>query len=187
MILPDHELRRRLVVPVAEGGILVSPLADGAVQPSTIDLRLGDTIQTFSRGDRFDPHTGIVPEPITHTIAPGGCWYLFPDTFALAATLEHVELPDSLDATLEGKSSLARVGLQIHTAGYVDAGWRGNLTVELKNVGPLTLTLRPGMFIAQIRFHMLLSACEMPYGSPSLNSKYQNSVGPVPARIGAAS
>ena len=108
---------------------------------------------------------------------------LHPGEFVLGSTLERVALPDDLVARLEGKSSLGRLGLLIHsTAGFVDAGWDGQLTLELSNVASLPITLYPGMKIGQISFHTMSTAAENPYGTTELGSKYQGQVGPRPSR-----
>jgi len=101
----------------------------------------------------------------------------------LGSTLERVVIPDDLVARLEGKSSLGRLGLLIHsTAGFVDAGWDGQLTLELSNVANLPITLYPGMRIGQISFMRMTTPAQRPYGSDALQSKYQGQVGPRPSR-----
>jgi dCTP deaminase len=109
---------------------------------------------------------------------------LHPGEFVLGSTLERIVLPDDLVARLEGKSSLGRLGLLIHsTAGYVDPGWDGFLTLELSNVANLPITIYPGMKIGQISFFRLTTAAETPYGSGSAGSKYQGQRGPTPSRF----
>ncbi len=108
---------------------------------------------------------------------------LHPGEFVLGSTLERVALPDDLVARLEGKSSLGRLGLLIHsTAGFVDAGWDGHLTLELSNVANLPITVYPGMKIGQISFLKMTTAAEYPYGSTEIGSKYQHQHGPTPSR-----
>jgi len=108
---------------------------------------------------------------------------LHPGEFVLGSTVERVRLPDDLVGRLEGKSSLGRLGLLIHsTAGFVDAGWDGYLTLELSNVANLPITVYPGMKIGQISFLRMTTAAETPYGSATLGSKYQNQRGPTPSR-----
>jgi dCTP deaminase len=108
---------------------------------------------------------------------------LHPGEFVLGSTSERVALPDDLVARLEGKSSLGRLGLLIHsTAGFVDAGWDGQLTLELSNVANLPITLYPGMKIGQISFIQMSTSAEHPYGSKEVGSKYQGQVGPRPSR-----
>src|SRR5205814_6354234 len=108
---------------------------------------------------------------------------LHPGEFVLGSTKERVSLPDDLVARLEGKSSLGRLGLLIHsTAGFVDAGWDGHLTLELSNVANLPITLYPGMKIGQISFLQMTTAADQPYGSSGLGSKYRGQRGPTPSR-----
>ncbi len=108
---------------------------------------------------------------------------LHPGEFVLASTQEYIEIPDDIVARLDGKSSLGRMGLIIHsTAGYVDPGWKGHLTLELANVARLPITLYYGMKIGQVSFLRLTTAAEHPYGSPGLGSKYQGQKEPVPSR-----
>jgi dCTP deaminase len=109
---------------------------------------------------------------------------LHPGEFVLASTLEHIELPGDLVARLEGKSSLGRIGLLIHsTAGYVDPGWKGHLTLELSNVANLPVTLYRGMKIGQITFARMTTPADNLYGSPALGSKYQGQTSPTASRI----
>ena len=108
---------------------------------------------------------------------------LHPGEFVLGSTVERVRLPDDLVGRLEGKSSLGRLGLLIHsTAGFVDAGWDGHLTLELSNVANLPITLYPGMKIGQISFLRMTTPAAVPYGSAGLGSKYQHQRGPTPSR-----
>ena len=118
------------------------------------------------------------------TIADDDPFMLHPGEFVLGSTLEHVEVPDDLVARLEGKSSLGRIGLLIHsTAGYVDPGWKGHLTLELSNVSSLPVTLYHRMKIGQISFLELSTPAERVYGSAELGSKYQGQVEPTASRI----
>jgi dCTP deaminase len=116
-------------------------------------------------------------------VAEGKAFILHPGEFVLGSTLEQVRLPDDLVARLEGKSSLGRLGLLIHsTAGFVDAGWNGHLTLELSNVANLPIAIYPGMKIGQISFIRMDAAAERPYGSQQAGSKYQGQQGPTPSR-----
>jgi dCTP deaminase len=109
---------------------------------------------------------------------------LHPGEFALGSTLERITIPDDLVGRIEGKSSLGRLGLLIHTtAGFVDAGWDGHLTLELSNVANLPITLYPGMKIGQISFIQMTTAADVPYGAASLGSKYRGQRGPTPSRF----
>lgn len=173
-ILPDHLIVARLD---AEDGLSIEPRDADCIQPSSVDLKLGPTLVTYEGGGINDGSVNEIPHDIS-TVS----WFLFPGQFALAATLEWVEIPDDLVGVLVGKSSLARDGLQVEAAGYVDPGWKGNLTIELKNLGPLTIVLRTGMRICQIRFEQMSGVAQYPYGHPALGSKYQGSHGPVTSR-----
>jgi dCTP deaminase len=116
-------------------------------------------------------------------IGPEGVFLLHPGEFVLGATAERVGLPDDLVGRIEGKSSLGRLGLLIHTtAGFVDAGFEGYLTLELSNVATLPITLYPGMKIGQISFLQMTSPADQPYGSGTLGSKYAGQKGPTPSQ-----
>ncbi|MDG2262430.1 MAG: dCTP deaminase, partial [Actinomycetota bacterium] len=116
-------------------------------------------------------------------ISDSEAFVLHPGEFALGSTLERVGLPDDLVGRIEGKSSLGRLGLLIHTtAGFVDAGWDGYLTLELSNVANLPITLYPGMKIGQISFIQMTTSADIPYGSSQLGSKYKGQRGPTPSR-----
>ena len=181
MILSDVTIRGEL----AAGRIIIDPLGDDAVQPSSVDLHVDRYFRVF----RNDTTPYIDPkqhqEDLTELVEVGedGAFILHPGEFVLGSTLERVALPNDLVARLEGKSSLGRLGLLIHsTAGFVDAGWDGHLTLELSNVANLPIALYPGMKIGQISFLRMTTAAEHPYGSQSTGSKYQGQRGPTPSR-----
>ena len=169
MILPDWMLRERLAA-----DLIVTPLAPGAIQPSSIDLRLGPKL-LIATADGFDPYD-----------LSDGPLRIYQRHFILGATLEHVEIPPDLVGVLVGKSSRAREGIQVEAAGYVDPGWRGNLTLEIVHLSPQPVFLMPGMLIAQLRIEQLAAPCRVPYGQVG---RYQDSIGPVPSRavVGRAS
>ena len=181
MILSDRSIREAL----AAGRIAIDPLGEGSIQPSSVDLRLDCGFRVFRnhtlghidlKRDLSDLTTLVE----THEDDP---FILHPGEFVLGSTLERVALPDDLVARLEGKSSLGRLGLLIHsTAGFVDAGFEGQLTLELSNVANLPITLYPGMRIGQISFQLMTTPADEPYGSGTLGSKYQSQRGPVPSR-----
>jgi dCTP deaminase len=178
MILSDKTIRAELEA----GGIVIEPLADDAIQPSSVDLH----VDAFFRVFRNDTTPYIDPkEPqddLTEfvEVEEGEAFILHPGEFVLGQTLEWVELPNDLVSRLEGKSSLGRLGLLIHsTAGYVDPGWKGNLTLELSNVANLPIALYFGMRIGQISFFRMSSPVDRPYGSPELGSKYQGQSEPT--------
>ncbi len=181
MILSDRTISELLDA----GRIVIEPLGENAIQPSSVDLRIDRYFRVFRN------HTlGIIDvkenlEDLTELveIAPDEAFILHPGEFVLGSTLERVVVPDDLVGRLEGKSSLGRLGLLIHsTAGFVDAGWNGQLTLELSNVANLPITLYPGMKIGQISFQQMTTPADQPYGSSALGSKYQNQVGPRPSR-----
>jgi dCTP deaminase len=181
VILSDRSIRDALDA----GRIVVDPLDRGDVQPSSVDLRIDKYFRVF----RNDTTPYIDPkepqEDLTEIVevGDGGAFILHPGEFVLGSTLERVALPDDLVARLEGKSSLGRLGLLIHsTAGFVDAGWDGHLTLELSNVANLPIALYPGMKIGQISFFEMTTAAEHPYGSAEKGSKYQGQRGPTPSR-----
>jgi dCTP deaminase len=181
VILSDRSIREAL----EDGSIVIDPLLDGAIQPSSVDLRVDRYFRVF----RNDTTPYIDPkrpqEDLTELVEvdDGGAFILHPGEFVLGSTLERVALPDDTVARLEGKSSLGRLGLLIHsTAGFVDAGWDGHLTLELSNVANLPIAIYPGMRIGQISFLRMSSAAEAPYGSEATRSKYQGQRGPTPSR-----
>jgi dCTP deaminase len=181
MILSDVSIRKAL----AEGKIVIDPLRADAVQPSSVDLRTDRYFRVF-RNDTtpfIDPK--LPQEDLTELVevADGNAFILHPGEFVLGSTFERVALPDDMVARLEGKSSLGRLGLLIHsTAGFVDAGWDGHLTLELSNVANLPIAIYPGMKIGQISFLQMTTAAEHPYGSDRTGSKYQGQRGPTPSR-----
>lgn len=174
MILSDVDIIQAMY----KIGLVIEPLLE-PIQPASVDLRLGDTILEARRG-LIDPSK---PSSKIRTSEPFKFYTLSPGQFILVSTLEWVEIPPTLIGILTGKSSLARVGLQVECAGYVDPGWRGRLTLELSNLGPGMIVLRPGMKICQIRFEQVSCHPEHLYGDPALDSHYQQSQGPVPARF----
>jgi len=181
VILSDISIHKAL----AEGRIIIDPLMDGGVQPSSVDLRVDRYFRVF----RNDTTPYIDPkEPqddLTEFVEvdDGNAFILHPGEFVLGSTRERVALGDDLVARLEGKSSLGRLGLLIHsTAGFVDAGFSGHLTLELSNVANLPIAIYPGMKIGQISFLRMSTAAEHPYGSDATRSKYQGQRGPTPSR-----
>ena len=181
MILSDRSIREAL----AARRIVVDPLDDRDVQPSSVDLRLDRYFRVF----RNDTTPFIDPkepqEDLTEMVevGEGNAFILHPGEFVLGSTQERVVLPTDLVARLEGKSSLGRLGLLIHsTAGFVDAGWDGHLTLELSNVANLPIALYPGMKIGQISFFQMTTEADHPYGSREKGSKYQGQRGPTPSR-----
>ena len=181
MILSDRTIREELKA----GRIVIEPLGDGCIQPSSVDLHLDRYFRVFLNHTlgHIDPKEDL--ENLTELVEVplDGTFVLHPGEFVLGSTRERVGIADDLVARLEGKSSLGRLGLLIHsTAGFVDAGWDGHLTLELSNVLNLPIKLYPGMKIGQISFLRTTTPVDMPYGSQALGSKYQGQRGPTPSR-----
>src|SRR5919198_1306653 len=177
-VLSDRDIRAA----IDSGEVGIRPYDPRDLQPSSVDLHLDRRFRVF-RNNRY-PYIDVrAPQPdLTEllSVADDEAFILHPGEFVLGQTLEWVELPDDLVARLEGRSSLGRLGLLIHsTAGYVDPGWKGNLTLELSNVANLPIALYHGMKIGQISFFRMSSAVERPYGSPELGSKYQGQSEPT--------
>ena len=170
---------------MANGRIVIHPLGDGCVQPASVDLHLDRNILVF-RNNRV-PYIDVrqTNDRLTNMVTMGDDdpFMLHPGEFVLGSTLEHVEVPADLVARLEGKSSLGRIGLLIHsTAGYVDPGWKGHLTLELSNVSQLPITLYHRMKIGQISFLRLTTPADRLYGSAELGSKYQGQQDPTASK-----
>ncbi|MBA3267540.1 MAG: dCTP deaminase [Acidimicrobiia bacterium] len=180
MVLSDRSIREA----VTAGRIVIEPLDESCIQPSSVDLHVDRRFRVFRN------HTaGFIDvkadQDLTELVEvpADGVFMLHPGEFVLGSTAERVALPDDLVARLEGKSSLGRLGLLIHsTAGFVDAGWDGHLTLELSNVATLPITLYPGMKIGQISFLQMTTAADLPYGASGAGSKYQGQRGPTPSR-----
>jgi dCTP deaminase len=177
-VLSDRDIRSELEA----GRIRIDPYDPADLQPSSVDLHLDRSFRVF-RNNRYAYIDVRAPQPdLTEMlkIADDEPFILHPGEFVLGQILEWVELPDDLVARLEGKSSLGRLGLLIHsTAGYVDPGWKGNLTLELSNVANLPIALYFGMRIGQISFFRMSSPVDRPYGSKGLGSKYQGQSEPT--------
>jgi len=178
VVLSDGDIRAE----IEAGRIVLEPYVPEAVQPSSVDLHLDNRFRVF-RNSRY-PYIDVREEQPELTelveIRDDEPFILHPGEFVLGSTLERVELPNDLVARLEGKSSLGRLGLLIHsTAGYVDPGWEGNLTLELSNVANLPITLYDGMKIGQISFQRLSSPVEMAYGDARLGSRYRGQRDPT--------
>ncbi len=182
MILSDRSIREAL----DQGRIAVDPLDLALLQPSSLDIRVDQRFRVFA-GHRYpfiDPREPQ-PELTTEVVADNGQpFILHPGEFVLGSTVEWVRLAADIVARLEGKSGLGRLGLLIHsTAGFVDPGFEGHLTLELSNVARLPIAIYPGMAIGQLSFYELSTAAEHPYGSEKVHSKYQGQRGPTPSRL----
>ena len=181
MVLSDRTIKRLL----DEGRIGIDPYDESLLQPSSVDVRVDRFFRVF-HNNRY-PFIDVKREQEELTslveIDDDTPFMLHPGEFVLGSTLERVRLPDDLVARLEGKSSLGRLGLLIHsTAGFIDPGWDGHVTLELSNVANLPITIYYSMKIGQISFVQLSEPAETPYGSDSLGSKYQGQRGPTPSR-----
>jgi dCTP deaminase len=182
MVLSDKSIREE----IDKGRIVISPLDSSDIQPASVDLHLDRKVLVFtnSRQPYIDVKESLENLTELVEIQDGSPFILHPGEFVLGSTVEHIELPEDLVARLEGKSSLGRIGLVIHsTAGFVDPGWKGHLTLELSNLARLPITLYYGMKIGQISFLQLTKPAERLYGSESLGSKYQGQTDPTPSRF----
>ena len=182
MILSDRTIREE----IEAGRIVIDPYDPACLQPSSVDLHCDSTFRVFH--NQRHPYIDVKKEQPDLTeiveVPQGEPFILHPGEFVLGSTKERVRLPDDLVARLEGKSSLGRLGLLIHsTAGFVDAGFEGNLTLELSNVANLPVTIYYGMPIGQISFMRMDGPVERPYGSGDAGSKYQGQAEPTPSRF----
>ena len=174
-VLSDGTIRRL----VDEGRISIEPWDPLMVQPASVDLKLGTSFRVFHNHriqviDLADPPTGLTERVEVDTEEP---FVIHPGEFVLGRTEEHVAIPDDVVARIEGKSSLGRLGLIVHaTAGFVDPGFTGTLTLEITNFNSVPIVLRPGLPIAQLSFMTLDRAAERPYGHPELGSHYHGQV-----------
>jgi dCTP deaminase len=185
MILSDRDIRARM----QSGELRIGPLKDEAlqIQPASVDLRLGHEFLFYSSArvqclDPLDPQS-IEAAVERRLIADGDALVLEPGVFALGTTIEEVVLPHDLVARVDGRSSVGRLAIVVHaTAGFIDPGFVGQITLELSNIGPLPVRLYPGMRIAQVAFYPMSSPAERPYGEQR-GSHYQGQRGPQPSRI----
>jgi dCTP deaminase len=181
MLLSDRDL----TAAIAEGRLGIDPYDKALVQPSSIDVRLDRFFRVFNnaRYTHIDP--AQQQDDLTTLVEPAGDepFVLHPGEFVLGSTLEVVTVPDDLAARLEGKSSLGRLGLLTHsTAGFIDPGFTGHITLELSNVATLPIKLWPGMKIGQLCFFRLSSPTMRPYGAGEYASRYQGQRGPTASR-----
>ncbi|WP_100837304.1 dCTP deaminase [Kitasatospora fiedleri] len=181
MLLSDNDIRAE----IDKGRVVIDPFESSMVQPSSIDVRLDRFFRVFEN-HRY-PHIDPSEEQpdLTRLVEPDGddAFILHPGEFVLASTFEVITLPDDVASRLEGKSSLGRLGLLTHsTAGFIDPGFSGHVTLELSNVATLPIKLYPGMKIGQLCLFRLSSPAEHPYGSARYGSRYQGQRGPTPSR-----
>ena len=182
MILSDRSIKDH----IAAGRIVMTPYDESLVQPASIDIRLDGRFRVFRnyRYSCIDPKA--LQEDLTELVevGPDEPFIVHPGEFILGNTVERIKLGDDLVARLEGKSSLGRLGLIVHaTAGYVDPGFEGNITLELSNVANLPIRLYPGMKVGQISFFIMSNPADRPYGHPSLGSKYKGQSAPTASRM----
>ncbi|GAB2636562.1 dCTP deaminase [Prescottella soli] len=181
MLLSDRDIRAE----ISSGRLGIDPFESEMVQPSSVDVRLDSLFRVFDNTKYTHIDPALRQDELTSLVepAPGEPFVLHPGEFVLGSTLEVCSLPDDLAGRLEGKSSLGRLGLLTHsTAGFIDPGFSGHITLELSNVANLPITLWPGMKIGQLCLLRLTSAAENPYGSSAVGSKYQGQRGPTPSR-----
>jgi len=182
MVLSDRTIKDE----IAKGRIIIEPLIPGCIQPASVDLHLDKKLLVFK--PQRHPAYIDVRRSLDHLndlveLDEDEAFLLDPGEFVLVSTLESITLPDDVVGRLEGKSSLGRIGLLIHsTAGYVDPGWQGNLTIELSNVAKLPITLYYKMKIGQISFLRLTSPVDRLYGTAELGSKYQGQTEPTASK-----
>src|SRR5947208_5572476 len=182
MVLSDRTIKEE----IASGRLVFDPYDEGLVQPSSVDMRVDRRFRVFNNARYPFIDVREPMEDLTELVTVDGDepFVLHPGEFVLGQTLERVRLPDDLVARLEGKSSLGRLGLLIHsTAGFVDPGFEGNLTLELSNVANLPITISFGMPIGQISFVRVDAPVEHPYGAGEAGSKYQGQAEPTPSRF----
>ncbi len=181
MLLSDRDIRAEL----ASGRIGLDPLDLAMVQPSSVDVRLDRWFRLFDnhKYPHIDPSVDQPELTRLVEVETDQPFILHPGEFVLGSTYELVTLPDDVAARLEGKSSLGRLGLLTHsTAGFVDPGFSGHVTLELSNVATLPIMLWPGMKIGQLCFIKLSSPAEHPYGSGAYGNRYQGQRGPTASR-----
>jgi len=181
VLLSDRDIRKE----IESGRVSVQPYEPSMVQPSSIDVRIDRYFRVFEnhRYPHIDP--AVEQADLTRLVEPDSDepFILHPGEFALASTYEVITLPDDVAARLEGKSSLGRLGLLTHsTAGFIDPGFSGHVTLELSNAATLPIKLWPGMKIGQLCMFRLSSPAEHPYGSAVHGSRYQGQRGPTPSR-----
>lgn len=181
MLLSDRDIAKLC----ASGEIEIDPYDPQMIQPASIDVRLDRYFRLFDNHKYSVINPALPQDDLTHLVDVGQSapFVLHPGEFVLGSTLERVQLADNLAARLEGKSSLGRLGLLTHsTAGFIDPGFNGHVTLELSNTATMPILLYPGMKIGQLCFFQLSSSAEKPYGSRERGSRYQGQRGPTASR-----
>ncbi len=184
MILSDRDIKEY----IKAGKLVVKPIEpEVQIQPSSIDLRLGNQFKVFRHISKgyIDPMVNNIEQYTEDILIENeDKFILHPGEFVLSTIKEWIEIPDDLVARIEGRSSLGRMALLIHaTAGFIDPGFKGNITLELSNVGKMPIALHPNMRICQLALEKLSSPCERPYGHPTRESKYQMQRGATSSKI----
>lgn len=181
MLLSDSDI----IANIRAGRIVIEPYVRDFVQPSSLDITLDTRVRVFNSHDiEYIDVRRVCDASRLIDLGNEGSFMIHPGDFILGSTAERLTLPNDIAAKIEGRSSLGRLGLIIHaTAGYVDPGFSGYLTLEISNISRLPIKLYAGMRIGQLAFIMMSSAVERPYGSPELRSKYQGQVGPTPSKV----
>lgn len=181
MLLSDRDIRAE----IAAGRVALDPFDETLLQPSSVDLRLDRHFRTFNNHAYTHIDPALQQDDLTRMVEPpqDEAFVLHPGEFVLGSTYEVITLPDDVAGRLEGKSSLGRLGLLTHsTAGFIDPGFSGHVTLELSNVANLPIRLWPGMKVGQLCLFRLSSPSEFPYGSAVYGSRYQDQRGPTPSR-----
>ena len=184
-ILSDKDLKKC----IDDGKIVIDPLTDEKqIQPSSIDMRIGDEFKVFRviRKPFIDPKDDddIASYMESLTVEDGEAFIIHPNEFALATTYEYVKVPDDLVARVEGRSSMGRLGVTMHvTAGYIDPGFEGKITLEISNIGAMPGALYPCQRVCQLVFETMTTPADKPYGHPDRNSKYMGQKSPESSRI----
>ena len=184
-ILSDVDITKYL----DEGKIVIDPIEDDKqIQPSSVDLRLGDEFKGFKIVtkpyiDHFDK-TDLESYMDLISVKKGEPFIIHPGEFTLATTYEYVKIPDDIVARVEGRSSMGRLGITMHvTAGYIDPGFEGKITLEISNIGKMPVALYPGQRVCQIVFETMTSPSAKPYGHKERDSKYMGQTGPQVSKI----
>lgn len=183
MILSDIEIRRQ----VAKGALNIDPFESGCVQPSSVDVHLSGSFSVFRKtGHDIDPLALDADFMEAFDVDNGSYLRVEPGQFILGSTIEKFDIPNNMIAMLNGKSSLGRLGLLVHaTAGFIDPGFSGDITLELSNINDKAIRLHPGMAIGQVSFLLMERDAQRPYGSLGLGSHYQHQSGPTASRYGS--
>lgn len=184
-ILSDKDIKEYL----DKKKIIIDPLSDEKqIQPSSVDLRIGNEFKVFKviRKPYIDPldEEDVASYMESSTVKDGESFIIHPNEFALATTEEYIKVPENLVARVEGRSSMGRLGVTMHvTAGYIDPGFEGKITLEISNIGAMPVALYPGQRVCQVVFETMTSPSEKPYGHPERNSKYMGQKRPESSRI----